>query len=84
MWQRLVTLGNAPRAVLFARSIDSLAAGGLIVAAMWTGGTIVVVDRLGDEFLAAVRQGAEVQVGRAGDVAVGAAAGRLGLGTPGE
>jgi predicted aconitase with swiveling domain len=72
VWQRLVTLGNAPRAVLFARSIDSLAAGGLIVAAEWAGGTIVVVDRLGDDFLGAVEQGDEVRVGRAGDVVIGA------------
>jgi len=75
VWQRLVTIGNAPRAVLFAGSIDSLAAGGLIVAAMWAGGTIVVVDRLGDDFLSAVRQGDEVRVGRDGDVAIGAPGG---------
>jgi len=70
VWQRLVTLGNAPRAVLFAQSIDSLAAGGLIVAALWTGGTIVVVDRLGDEFLTSVRSGDEITIGRDGEVAV--------------
>ena len=75
VWQRLVTLGNAPTAVLFAESIDSLGAGGLIVAALWAGGTIVVVDRLGDEFLAAVRQGDAVRVSSDGVVAIGAPGG---------
>ena len=62
VWQRLVTLGNAPAAVLFSRSIDSLAAGGLLVAALWAEGAIVVVDRLGDDLLTKVLQGAEIVV----------------------
>jgi predicted aconitase with swiveling domain len=71
VWQRLVTLGNAPRAVLFSQPIDSLAAGGLIVASLWTGGNIVVVDRLGADFLAEVRHGDAITIGRDGEVVVG-------------
>ena len=75
VWQRLVKMGNAPRAVLFSRPIDSLAAGGLIVADLWAGRHIVVVDRLGDEFLDAVAQGDEVAVREDGEVVVGRSGG---------
>jgi predicted aconitase with swiveling domain len=70
VWQRLSRLGNAPRAVLFARSIDSLAAGGLVVAAVWSDGAIVVVDRLGDDFLDYARLGDEITVDPGGRVVV--------------
>lgn len=75
VWQRLVKMGNAPRAVLFSRPIDSLAAGGLIVADLWAGRHIVVVDRLGDEFLETVAQGDEVAVREDGEVVVGRSGG---------
>lgn len=70
VWQRLVTLGNAPAAVLFSQSIDPLAAGGLVVAAVWGGGDIVVVDGLGDEFLETVRSGDRLRVAADGTVTV--------------
>ncbi len=57
VWQRLVTMGNAPKAVLFSEQIDSLAAGGLVVADMWTSKRIVVVDNLGKKFLEVVNNG---------------------------
>jgi predicted aconitase with swiveling domain len=51
VWERIVQLGIAPKAVLFSQRIDSLAAGGLIVADVWTDKRIVTVDELGQEFL---------------------------------
>jgi predicted aconitase with swiveling domain len=57
VWQRLAHLDIAPRAMLFSRQIDSLAAGGLIVADVWAGKRICTVDRLGDEFLESVKDG---------------------------
>lgn len=71
VWQRLVELGNAPAAVLFSGPIDPVAAGGLIVADVWTEGGIVVVDRLGDAFLEAVAQGDGIVVKGSGEVVVG-------------
>lgn len=70
VWLRLVTLGNAPAAVLFAEPIDPLAAGGLVVADLWSGGGIVTVDRLGAEFLASVQSGDWVEVHSDGTVTV--------------
>jgi uncharacterized protein len=57
IWQRLVKMGNAPTAMLFSRKIDPLAAGGLIVADIWAGKRIVVIDQLGDAFLETATQG---------------------------
>ncbi len=57
VWQRVAYLGVAPKAVLFSMPIDSLAAGGLIIADLWAGKRIVTIDQLGDEFLHTVREG---------------------------
>lgn len=70
VWQRLVRMGNAPRAMLFSNGIDSLAAGGLIVADLWAGTRIVVVDRLGDAFLDTVEHGDTITIQEDGLVAI--------------
>lgn len=70
VWERLVTLGNAPAAVLFSLPIDSLAAGGLVVASVWGGGGIVTVDGLGEEFLESVQTGDTVTVREDGMVLI--------------
>jgi predicted aconitase with swiveling domain len=57
VWQRVAFLGVAPKAVLFSMSIDSMAAGGLIIADLWAGKRIVTLDQLGDEFLNTVKDG---------------------------
>jgi predicted aconitase with swiveling domain len=70
VWQRIARLGIAPRAMLFSQQIDPLAAGGLIVADLWAGKRICTVDRLGDEFLAAVKDGDRIVIRRDGTVTV--------------
>lgn len=70
VWQRLITMGNAPKAMLFANAIDSLAAGGLIVADLWVGRRIVVVDRLGETFLETVVNGDAITIGDDGEVVI--------------
>ena len=70
VWQRLVHLGVAPKAMLFSRTIDSLAAGGLIVADLWAGKKIYVVDQLGDEFLESGRDGDRVEIRKDGTVTI--------------
>ena len=57
VWQRVARLGVAPLAMLFSKPIDSLAAGGLIVADLWAGKRIVTIDQLGDEFLRTITEG---------------------------
>ena len=70
VWQRLIQMGNAPLAMLFSKAIDSLAAGGLIVADLWAGWRIVVVDRLGDAFLETVVHGDAITIGEDGGVVI--------------
>ncbi len=70
VWQRIACLGIAPSALLFAQEIDSLAAGGLIVADVWAQRRIVTVDRLGDEFLETVVEGDWLTVREDGTVAI--------------
>jgi predicted aconitase with swiveling domain len=68
VWQRVAHMGIAPKAMLFSQPIDSLAAGGLIVADVWAGKRIVAVDQLGDEFLDSVRDGDRVVIREDGTV----------------
>jgi predicted aconitase with swiveling domain len=70
VWQRLARMGNAPKAMLFSQQIDSLAAGGLIVADVWVGKRIYVVDQLGDEFLESVKDGDRIVIREDGTVTI--------------
>jgi hypothetical protein len=57
--------------MLFANHIDSLAAAGAILADVWVDGvSMPVVDCLGDEFLAYVKDGMKVTVKADGIVEV--------------
>ena len=71
VWQRIAHLGVAPRAMLFAQRIDSLAAGGLIVADVWAQKRIATIDLLGDEFLETVREGDWLTLREDGTVTIG-------------
>jgi len=66
--QTVCDMGIAPAALLFSESIDSLAAAGVILAKVWDSSPIIAVDRLGPEFLAAVKSGMKVQVDADGTV----------------
>jgi predicted aconitase with swiveling domain len=68
VWQRLVKLGNAPRAMLFSRRIDPLAAGGLIIADRWGKKRIVAVDQLGEAFLETVQSGDRIVIQEDGEI----------------
>jgi len=70
VWQRLVRLDIAPKAVLFSQAIDSLAAGGLIVANIWVGEKISVIDQLGMEFLEIVQEGDWIHIQENGTVII--------------
>jgi len=70
VWQRVTQMGIAPKAMLFSQQIDSLAAGGLIVADVWAGRRIVTVDQLGDEFLKTVQDGDRIVIREDGTVII--------------
>ena len=59
-----------PACMLFSKPIDSLAASGAILAAIWTDAKMPVVDTLGEEFLNYVKDGMSVEVKADGTVTV--------------
>ena len=61
---KLVTaMGRQPACMLFSKPIDSLAAAGSILASVWLDGVAMpVVDSLGEEFLAYMKDGMSVTV----------------------
>ena len=64
-------MGKAPACMLFSESIDSLAASGAIMGAVWSDTGMPVVDRLGPEFLKAVQTGDPVTILEDGVVRIG-------------
>lgn len=65
------SMGKQPACMLFAEHIDSLAASGAIMGAVWTSAKMPVIDQLGDEFLNYVQTGMTVTVKEDGIVEVG-------------
>ena len=65
-----IDAGVAPRALLFAEQIDSIAASGVILADVWLDKRIVTVDRLGPEFLDCVQDGLKIEIREDGTVVV--------------
>lgn len=63
--------GKAPACMLFSKPIDSLAASGAIMGAVWTDSKMPVVDSLGDEFLEAVKTGDTITIKDDGVVVIG-------------
>ena len=64
-------LGLAPKAMLFANHVDSLAIGGLLMADIWMEKRIIAIDLLGQEFLDAVNTGDPVKIHEDGTVEIG-------------
>ena len=65
------SLQKNPACMLFANPIDSLAAAGAVLADVWVDGvSMPVVDSLGDEFLAYVKDGMTITVKSGGLVEV--------------
>ena len=59
-----------PACMLFSKPIDSLAASGAILADVWTEARMPVVDSLGEDFLAYVKDGMQISVSESGLVTV--------------
>lgn len=65
------SMGRQPACMLFSEPIDSLAAAGAILSDVWLDGNpMPVIDSLGEEFLAYVRDGMKVTVCADGSVEV--------------
>ena len=64
-------IGVGPKALLFSKPIDTLAAAGVLMADIWKDQRIVTIDMLGDEFLNAVKTGDPISVKEDGTVEVG-------------
>jgi predicted aconitase with swiveling domain len=69
--QTVASRGLAPKAWLFSKEIDSLAASGLILANVWNKVPLIAIDQLGDDFLAAVKTGDHIVIKEDGTVQVG-------------
>ena len=64
-------MNRKPACMLFSKPIDSLAAAGSILASVWLPDVkMPVVDSLGDEFLAYVKDGMTITIGDDGTVTV--------------
>ena len=62
-------MGRQPACMLFSNPIDSLAAAGSILASVWLPDVkMPVVDSLGDDFLAYVKDGMTITIGEDGTV----------------
>jgi predicted aconitase with swiveling domain len=59
------------KAMLFSSHVDSIAAGGLIMDAVWNERKVITVDLLGDEFMETVKNGDKIKISEDGTVQVG-------------
>ena len=59
-----------PKCMLFSEHIDSLACAGAVLGAVWADEPMTVIDCLGEEFLAYVKDGMEISVAMDGTVTV--------------
>ncbi len=64
------SMNRQPACLLFSKDIDSLAAAGAILSDVWTDSSMPTIDRLGDEFLAYVKDGDMIEVNDDGVVIV--------------
>jgi predicted aconitase with swiveling domain len=64
-------IGVGPKALLFSKPIDTLAAAGVLMADIWKDQRIVTIDMLGNEFLETVNTGDPISIHEDGTVEVG-------------
>jgi predicted aconitase with swiveling domain len=67
----MTAIGVGPRALLFSKPVDTLAAAGVLMADIWKDQRIVTIDMLGDDFLEAVNMGDPIAIREDGTVEVG-------------
>ena len=60
----------APKALLFSKKIDPLAAAGVILSEVWSNKAIITIDGLGNEFLEYVKDDMDIQIDEDGTVSI--------------
>jgi len=55
---------------LFSEHIDSLAASGIVLAKVWENSNVIAIDKLGAEFLEAVKTGDRIRIDEDGTVTI--------------
>ena len=63
-------MGVGPAAMLFSKTADTLAVAGAVLTANWSKHPIALVDELGEEFLAEIKEGQRIHVKEDGTVLV--------------
>ena len=63
-------MGVGPACMLFSKKADTLAVAGAVLTANWSEHPIALVDELGDDFLAEVKEGQRIHVKKDGTVLV--------------
>lgn len=66
--QVVCSMGINPACLLFSEPIDSLAAAGVVLAKVWENSNIIVVDKLGKDFLDTIKTDDIVEVKEDGTV----------------
>ena len=66
----IADMGIAPKALLFSKKIDPLAAAGVILSEVWSNEAIITIDSLGDEFLEYVKDDMDIQIDEDGTVSI--------------
>ncbi len=64
-------LGVGFKAMLFSSHIDTIAANGLIMDAIWNDRKVITIDLLGDDFINTVKTGDKIKISEDGTVEVG-------------
>lgn len=68
--QVVCSMGINPSCLLFSEPIDSLAAAGVVLAKVWENSNIIVVDKLGKEFLDTIKSDGDIEVKEDGTVTI--------------
>ncbi|MDY2696287.1 MAG: DUF126 domain-containing protein [Eubacteriales bacterium] len=68
--QTICSMGINPSAMLFSEEIDSLAASGIVLAKNWENSKIIAIDKLGKDFLDAVKTGDTLEIKEDGSVII--------------
>lgn len=68
--QVVCSMGINPSCLLFSEPIDSLAAAGVVLAKVWENSNIIVIDKLGKEFLDTIKSDDDIEVKEDGTVTI--------------
>lgn len=69
-WDWVASMNIAPKALLFSKHIDSLAAAGLAIAEIWANHRIVAIDQIGNEFLEYVKEKQQIIINDDGSIEI--------------